>query len=84
MQQYSNQPMKTRKPVLIFLKIVGPPIVLYVDDPDALYAEIRDIIANASEKSPKLIDKTGKGPLKKLAVLDTQIAGVALQEEITA
>lgn len=81
MQQYSNQQVKTRKPVLIFLKIVGPPLVLYVDDSEALYSEIKQIIANASEQSPKLIEKTGKGPLKKLAVLDTQIAGVSIQEE---
>jgi len=31
MQPYPNQPVKTRRPVLIFLKIVGPPLVLYVD-----------------------------------------------------
>ena len=81
MQQYSNQPVKIRKPVLIFLKIVGPPLVLYVDDSEAVYNEVRQIIANASEQSPKLIEKVGKGPLKKLSVLDTQIAGVAIQEE---
>jgi len=44
-------------------------------------AKIKQIIANASEQSPKLVEKIGKGPLKKLAVLDTQIAGVAIQEE---
>ncbi|OGH99366.1 MAG: hypothetical protein A2104_03595 [Candidatus Melainabacteria bacterium GWF2_32_7] len=81
MQPYPNQPVKTRRPVLIFLKIVGPPLVLYVDDSDAVYNEIKQIIANASEQSPKLVEKIGKGPLKKLAVLDTQIAGVAIQEE---
>lgn len=81
MQQFSNQPVKTRKPVLIFLKIVGPPIVLYADDSEALYNEIRQFIANANEQAPKLIEKLGKGPLKKVSFLDTQIAGVAIQEE---
>ena len=83
MQPYQNQPVKTRKPVLIFLKVVGPPLVLYVDDAEGVYSEIKQIIAQASEQSPKLIEKVGKGPLKKLAMLDTQIAGVAIQEEIT-
>lgn len=84
MSQYTPPPInqvKIKKPVLIFLKIVGPPLVLYVENSEAVYMEIKTIIANANEKSPKLIEKTGNGPLKKLAVLDTQIAGVALQEE---
>jgi len=80
MQPYPK-PIKTRKAVLIFLKIVGPPLILYVDDPDLLYAEIRQLIMTASSVSPKLIEKTGKGPLKKLSFLDSQIAGVAMQEE---
>ncbi|MFH0703242.1 MAG: hypothetical protein V2B14_06905 [bacterium] len=82
MQPYpQTQQIKSRKPVLIFLKVVGPPLVLYVEDSEATYKEIRQIILNASEQSPKLIEKIGKGPLKKLSVLDTQIAGVAIQEE---
>ena len=76
-----SQQVQTRKPILIFLKHVGPPLVLYVDDSEALYLELKQIIVNASEKAPKLIEKSGKGPLKKLCVLDTQIAGIALQEE---
>lgn len=83
MQQFqqSQQQFKTRKAVLIFLKHVGPPIVLYVDNPDELYQEIKDIISKASSSAPKLIEKLGKGPLKAVAVLDTQIAGISIQEE---
>lgn len=81
MSQYTPPPVKAKKPVLIFLKIVGPPLVLYVENSEAVYQEIKQIITSANEQSPKLIEKIGKGPLKKLAVLDTQIAGVALQEE---
>ncbi len=82
MNQYTPpSQLKVRKPVLIFLKVVGPPLVLYVENCEAVYQEIKQIIAAANEQSPKLVEKTGKGPLKKLAVLDTQIAGVALQEE---
>ena len=82
MQQYSApQQIQTRKPILIFLKHVGPPVVLYVEDTEATYQELKQIITNASERAPKLIEKNGKGPLKRLAVLDTQIAGIAVQEE---
>ena len=84
MSQYTpppTPPVKIKKPVLIFLKVVGPPLVLYVENNETVYQEIKQIIANANEQSPKLIEKVGKGPLKKLAVLDTQIAGVALQDD---
>jgi len=85
MNQYTPPPpppqIKTKKPVLIFLKVVGPPLVLYVENSEVVYQEIKTIIASANEQAPKLIEKIGKGPLKKIAVLDTQIAGVALQEE---
>ncbi len=82
MQNYAQpQQIKTRRPLLVFLKNVGPPIVLYTDDTDALYAEMLEIIANVNPNSPKLVEKTAKGPVKKLAVLDIQIAGVAIQEE---
>jgi len=84
MNQYAPPPppqAKPKKPVLIFLKVVGPPLVLYVENSEVVYQELKQIIVSANEQSPKLIEKIGKGPLKKLAVLDTQIAGVALQEE---
>ncbi len=82
MQNYGQpQQIKTRRPLLVFLKNVAPPIVLYTDDTDALYAEMLEIITNANPNSPKLIEQSAKGPVKKLAVLDTQIAGIAIQEE---
>lgn len=76
-----GQQLSTRKAVLIFLKNVGPPLVFYVDEPETLFAEIKQIIAKAVQTSPKMLEQVGKGPLKKVAVLDTQIAAVALQEE---
>lgn len=76
-----GQQLQIRKALLIFIKTMGAPIVLYVDNPDEMYAEIRQIIANAVPAAPKLVEKLGKGPLKKVAILDTQIAGVAIQEE---
>ncbi|MFA6990096.1 MAG: hypothetical protein WC197_08520 [Candidatus Gastranaerophilaceae bacterium] len=83
MQQFQKpqQQLKTRKAILLFLKNGGPPLVLYVDNPDEFYQELKDIILKASVSSPKLIEKVGKGPLKIIAVLDTQIAGASIQEE---
>lgn len=82
MQSYQQQKqIQTRRPVLIFLKQVGPPIVLYVDDSEALYNELKQIMANAVSSTPKLIEKTAKGPVKKICILDTQISGVVIQEE---
>jgi hypothetical protein len=81
MQQFSQPQTQVKKPVLIFLKVVGPPLVLYVDNPEEFYREMMDIIKAANEKSPRLIEKKANGPLLNIAVLDTQIAGVAIQEE---
>jgi hypothetical protein len=83
MQQFQKpaQQIKTRKAVLLFLKHSGPPLVLYVENPEELYQEFKEIISKASVASPKLIEKIGKGPLKTVAVIDTQIACVSIQEE---
>ena len=72
--------IKTRRPILLFIKNVSTPLVLYVDEPDEAYKEIRNLITKASPQSPKMVEKIGKGPVKKVSVLDTQIAGVAIQE----
>ncbi len=77
----AGQQVQMRKALLIFLKHVGPPLVLYVDEPEAVYKEVKQIISKASNATPKLIERFGKGPLKAVAVLDTQIAGVAMQDE---
>jgi hypothetical protein len=77
----SASQVQIRKPLLIFLKHVGPPLVLYIDDVETAYNEVKKIMTTANPQAPKLIEKIGNGPLKKVAVLDTQIAGVAIQEE---
>lgn len=77
----ASSTMQIRKPLLIFLKHVGPPLVLYIDDSEVAYNEVKKIMMTANPQAPKLIEKIGNGPLKKVAVLDTQIAGVAIQEE---
>lgn len=85
MQPFQSSPQfQTRKAILIFLKNVGPPLVLYVDEPEAVYSDLKQLILKASTVTPKLIERVGKGPLKTIAFFDTQIAGVAIQEEPVA
>lgn len=81
-QHFQNSPqVKTRKAVLILMKHSAPPLVLYVDNPEELYEDLKQAIRTANNSMPKLIEKQAKGPVKNLSVLDTQLAGVALQEE---
>ena len=82
MQQVPRTPqIQIKRPVLVFLKNGGPPLVLYTEDSEALYDEIKQIIVKATSSAPKLIEKTGNGPLKKVSFIDTHVAGVAIQEE---
>lgn len=81
MQQFPQTQTHTKTALLIFLKIVGPPLVLYVDNPEELYRELQETIKTANSVKPKLTEYKGNGPLKFISVLDIQIAGVALQEE---
>lgn len=67
--------------VLVFLRSLSTPVVLYADQPTQLYEEMKRIIQAANPKMPKLIEKTGVGPLKKVSLLDTEISGVALQAD---
>ena len=81
-QHFPNgQQIKTRKAVLILMKHSAPPIVLYVDDPDELYNDLKNVIKTANAALPKIIERQAKGPVKNFCVLDSQLAGVALQEE---
>jgi hypothetical protein len=67
--------------VLIFLKALASPVVLYADQPLQLYEEMKMLMKGANPQHPKLIEKPGNGPLKKVAFFDTELAGVALQSE---
>lgn len=72
-------PPNVQVSVLVFLKSLSTPIVLYADQPTQLYEEIRQLVQAANSQSPKLIEKNGVGPLKKVSFLDTEVSGVALQ-----
>lgn len=72
-------PLNMQQSVLIFLKGSAAPVVLYSDNPQGLYDELRQMIKVANASTPKLMEKPGIGPLKKVSFLDTEVMGVALQ-----
>lgn len=78
-QQFSGQTFKTKTSILLFGKSWAAPLVLYFDNPQQKYAEIQEIIKTAA--TSKLIELEANGPVKKVSVLSSQIAGVAMQEE---
>lgn len=77
-QQFNAQNIKKRTSVLVFLKGSTAPLVLYVENPEELYAELKQAI-----KSPTavLIEKETQGPLKKVCFISNQVASIAVQEE---
>lgn len=79
-QPFSQGPMKKRMSVLVFLKGTTAPLVLYVDNPITLYEELTQIL-KLNSPTPKLIEKSTMGPVKKVCIQSTQICAVALQEE---
>lgn len=80
-QPFSNGgQLKKRTSVLVFLKGTTAPLVLYVESPIAVYEELSQILKQNSP-TPKLIEKTTMGPIRKVCILSTQICAVALQDE---
>lgn len=73
-----NSQMKKRLSVLVFLKGTTAPIVLYVDNPAAVYEELTQVLKT---QVSKLIEKNTNGPVKKVCIQSSQICAVALQEE---
>ena len=79
-QQFSGTPqIKTRTALLIFVKGSSAPIVLYVENPQATYEEIQQLIKGQSLTTT--IEKEGNGPIKKVTIHSSQISAVALQDE---
>ncbi len=77
-QQFNPQNIKKRISVLVFLKGSTAPIVLYVENPQELYAELTQLVKTSSNV---LVEKETQGPIKKVCFAANQIAAVAMQEE---
>ena len=79
MPQPYQQPLQPRKALLLFVKNIATPIILYFDNPDEEYKKIQQILAKPS--AGRLLEFTPKGPIKFFSVIDNQISAVGLQEE---
>lgn len=79
-QPFTQGQMKKRTSVLVFLKGTTAPLVLYVESPLALYDELTQVL-KANSTTPRIIEKSTMGPIKKVSILSTQICAVALQDE---
>ena len=77
-QQYNPQNVKKRTSILVFIKGSTAPLVLYVENPQELYAELTQLIKSTANV---LIEKETQGPVKKVCFLSNQIAAIAMQEE---
>jgi hypothetical protein len=77
----STLPPNMQVSVLVFMKSLATPLVLYADNANQLYEEMKQLIRSANVQAPKLIEKQGVGPLKKVSFLDTEVSGVAVQLE---
>ena len=78
MVQQFNSPQKTRFGVVLFLKGSATPVVMYFDNPQAVYSELKQLMKSPT---PVLVEKETIGPIKKVCFVSTQIAGLLLQEE---
>ncbi len=83
-QQPQQQQQQQGPPpaVLVFLKSLATPLVLYTPNVQETFADIKDAMKNAKLASPKLIEKETLGPLKIVFFWDTEIAGAALQMDM--
>ena len=78
-QPFSQQQIKTRTSILVFLKGNAAPIVLYVENPTELYEELLSYLKMPT--AIKLLEKETVGPIKRVAFMSNQIFAVAMQEE---
>ena len=78
MAQPYQQQLKIRTGVYVFVKETINPVVLYFDNPQGAFEELKKAMKSAT---PVLFDKQSNGPVKRLCVISNQIRGLALQDE---
>ncbi|MBR2068778.1 MAG: hypothetical protein IJ877_03345 [Candidatus Gastranaerophilales bacterium] len=77
-QQQVQGKIQVRNAVLVFCKDMATPIVLYFDNAQKIYDDLKAII-NSTEV--KMLEFEPIGPIRKASILSDRIVGVALQEE---
>lgn len=78
MQQQLQGKIQVRTALLVFCKDMASPLVLYFDNAQKVYEDLKALI-NSNEV--KMVEFEPLGPIKKAAVLSDRIVSVALQEE---
>lgn len=79
-QQFSSTEFKTRTSIVLFGKSWATPLVLYFEDSQKMYEELKGLLN--SPAVAKLCEYNTTGPIKKVSFMSNQIAAVALQEEL--
>lgn len=77
-QQQIQGTIQTRLALLVFCKEMNTPMVLYFDNAQKVYEDLK-VLINSTEV--KMVEFEPLGPIKKASVLSDRIIGVALQEE---
>ena len=77
-QQQVQGTIQVRWAVLIFCRDIANPMVLYFDNAEKVYEDLKALI-NSNEV--KMVEFEPIGPIKKASLLSSNIMGVALQEE---
>ena len=77
-QQQIKGKIMTRQAVLLFCKDMAQPLVLYFDNAQKVYEDIKLLI---NIPDVKLVEFEPLGPIKKAAILSDRIVAVAMQEE---
>jgi len=77
-QQQVQGKIQVRWAVLIFCRDVANPMVLYFDNAEKVYEDLKALI---NSKEIKMVEFEPIGPIKKASLLSSNIMGVALQEE---
>lgn len=78
MQQQVQGKIQVRTALLVFCKDMASPLVLYFDNAQKVYEDLKALI-NSNEI--KMVEFEPIGPIKKAALLSDRIVSVALQEE---
>ncbi len=77
-QQQVQGKIETRMALLVFCKDMVNPLVLYFDNAQKVYDELK-LLINSNEV--KMVEFEPTGPIKRAAILSDRIISVALQEE---
>ncbi len=78
MQQQPQGNIQVRNALLVFCKDMANPLVLYFDNTQKIYEDLKALM---NSTDIKMVEFEPIGPIKKAAILSNRIVSVAIQEE---